>query len=780
MIYIRITFLVFLVCASNLVYAGSQYSYQGEWSGTFKQNYVNYAIEMILGSTGSGELKGVIHFQNLYCVGHFDYSENLASGREYNLRFTWVGRGKCLKQGKLSLTPISDKNMSWKLVMGDITMNGTLAKAPVTFVIRRIAKKDGIASPTATIQKSPVQIASTKIQPTGAWESIYIPKNYPNASHISIVLWTNREDKVVGIGIFKKNKQSCIAEFKFDDKASYLVPDPIKGNLCKAFVPGKFKIPPNAISFGRMQTMYESSNATPTAAYYAANTIHFKQQAVASDELNALEAQARYSQNAIKENVERGEGEFNRTKNQVAKFLATGYEQQYPHAGLIGAWHGVFLDGIQRFPAEIALWTDKNNLDAAITGIILFEDKYCPAYINVANQQQSNDISMQSDILKMYHPGCENILRKGVIKLHHSGQTMIIKYGVDTSKASGNSIPGCMSDLPAAKVDKVPCAVVGFFERAAPTSAYETLLQGLVRRQNHLLPDMDHWEIIRRNDSELATLHALHEAKRKKHKEDLAKILKNMELEEARDKQKRKAHREKLRQEKAAKARRRAEIDREWAQREADAWKGKRTPEAIRLPTLPKVDGPFSGLAGGDYLNAVFNRNYSAVKTFDEYYQLRKIKQRRDFMGEHWMDAALNSAIKKIRLIDTVMGIYLFNYGEKYRKCLRKGAIRFTVAKTSPDIVTRNGFGQEIAREYGGTERYYYDVNMEFESAFQRISTTQPENLMSTITDALLNQGGTDLRRELLKGSRQMMDKYDCSSPVIKQMERALLDVSSS
>jgi len=197
------------------------------------------------------------------------------------------------------------------------------------------------------------------------------------------------------------------------------------------------------------------------------------------------------------------------------------------------------------------------------------------------------------------------------------------------------------------------------------------------------------------------------------------------------------------------------------------------------LPELPEVSGPFDGLSGGDFLNALYHHDFDAISVFDQYYQIRKIKQRRDWIGKHWSDNIMDAAVKSFRMADTVLTIFLFNYDSKYKACLKEDAVTFEVVKVVPDVVVENLIGVEVSRFYGYTKRTHYQINKEFTTAFRRVGTTEPEGGMATLSDFLLNKGGTDLRRELLDGTRQMMDKFTCDSESIKQLEKTLLKFST-
>ncbi len=197
------------------------------------------------------------------------------------------------------------------------------------------------------------------------------------------------------------------------------------------------------------------------------------------------------------------------------------------------------------------------------------------------------------------------------------------------------------------------------------------------------------------------------------------------------------------------------------------------------LPELPRVRGPFDELSGGDFLNALYHGDLAAVARFNKYYQVRKVRQLRGLTGEDPFGALLETGIGEIRLEENVMAVYLFRYESNFGDCLGDDAAEFEVTETRPDTVYENGLGVEVARFYGGTTKTHYRVKPEFEAAFRRVGRMKPEGGMSELSDLLLNGGGSDLRRDLLKGARQIFGRFECDSAEILRFESGLLSVFS-
>jgi hypothetical protein len=226
----------------------------------------------------------------------------------------------------------------------------------------------------------------------------------------------------------------------------------------------------------------------------------------------------------------------------------------------------------------------------------------------------------------------------------------------------------------------------------------------------------------------------------------------------------------------AVRARKQAEAERRERNRMAMAQRRDAKAPAQEVP-VPVVNGPFDGLPGGSFINAVYKGDWDAVKTFNEAYGNRKIRQYKRSMGNrpHFADGLITAGYRSIELPKIMLAVYLFNYDSAYEGCLRDDAVTFEVVEHVPDTVYRNLLGYEVMRSHGYTSRERFRVNKEFTASFRRIGKMKPESAMGTIADFFLNQGGTDLKREMVKGTKAMMAKFSCGSPEIKQLERNLL-----
>ncbi|WAJ70170.1 hypothetical protein [Catenovulum adriaticum] len=194
---------------------------------------------------------------------------------------------------------------------------------------------------------------------------------------------------------------------------------------------------------------------------------------------------------------------------------------------------------------------------------------------------------------------------------------------------------------------------------------------------------------------------------------------------------------------------------------------------------MPEVSGPFDGLAGATFLNAVYKGDASLVKRINQSYGASQIKGLKAFAGtfaNSMTDAVIN-LYSHVKIQDSVAAKYLFEYDSHFAKCLSNTPVTFYVTGYQPDTVFTNLLGVEIARYYGGTTVNKYKVNPEFTDVFNKVGKTKPHGTMSGITSLLANQGSKDLRKSALKGIAQMRKKFACHSKEIKTFERNLISL---
>ena len=203
---------------------------------------------------------------------------------------------------------------------------------------------------------------------------------------------------------------------------------------------------------------------------------------------------------------------------------------------------------------------------------------------------------------------------------------------------------------------------------------------------------------------------------------------------------------------------------------------------------LQRIEGPFDGLLAGDYLNAIYQGDVAKVRRVDESY-LRSLKPLLEetinitkkmsplfelfsmgHMSQESINQRLDEGLENMTLIRYVAATYLFNYQTYSQRCL-VDPIKFTVTKTTPDIVTENLLGHEVSRIYGSTSEASYQINREFEGVFRIIGDLEPEGFYASFLDHTRNDGKM---QSLFSGTKAMMRNNSCDSDVIKRMEKNL------
>lgn len=216
----------------------------------------------------------------------------------------------------------------------------------------------------------------------------------------------------------------------------------------------------------------------------------------------------------------------------------------------------------------------------------------------------------------------------------------------------------------------------------------------------------------------------------------------------------------------------------EKAQREELSGGAQSTRYNGKTPRLPKVKGPFDGLPGSTFLNAVYSGNKSQVQQINDYYNYQQQEGLRKFAGSYrnQLTDKIIELQNAVRIQDSVTARYLFNYESEFGRCLSSSPSVFYVVGYQPDYVITNLLGEEIARIHGGTRKTKYTVNSEFENTFQRIGKLKlNDSLARQLTSAMAANGNEDLRASSMNGIDSIFNKFDCNDPVIKRFERNLI-----
>lgn len=196
---------------------------------------------------------------------------------------------------------------------------------------------------------------------------------------------------------------------------------------------------------------------------------------------------------------------------------------------------------------------------------------------------------------------------------------------------------------------------------------------------------------------------------------------------------------------------------------------------------------PFAGIAGGDYFNALYNQDFATLRALDRDY-VAGIRPLMSFGAQQVIELgplinALSGQkagqvetdiahwVQNLSALYAVFGTYLVEYQNVYEKCLKPGAATIEISKRT-DYVTTDGFGNEISRREGWTDRDYYRVNPEFSGHFNTLFGAATGTAQARLFDLFLNDAKIS---SLRLDTETLMSKYECDSPEIKQLEKGFL-----
>ncbi|MCE2029715.1 hypothetical protein [Sessilibacter corallicola] len=186
------------------------------------------------------------------------------------------------------------------------------------------------------------------------------------------------------------------------------------------------------------------------------------------------------------------------------------------------------------------------------------------------------------------------------------------------------------------------------------------------------------------------------------------------------------------------------------------------------------MNGPFTGLAGDKYLNAIYHGEFELVKQANNNYaiSLQKLYALATNNNPGLLGGIISQALSALNIHDSVSAKYLFHYENRFAKCLRSDAETFGVEEKVPGLVATNMLGVEMWRTNGFSKIYTYKVNKEFAHVFRQVGTMNPEAFR--LASMLLNSGYPDYRLQVVRGVEQIQSQFACNDPIVKQFESNL------
>jgi hypothetical protein len=174
----------------------------------------------------------------------------------------------------------------------------------------------------------------------------------------------------------------------------------------------------------------------------------------------------------------------------------------------------------------------------------------------------------------------------------------------------------------------------------------------------------------------------------------------------------------------------------------------------VNTSELERAD-PFKGFQMKPYLDAIYKNDLVRVKQLDQQYLGQVVAQTRAGMGDLFGKKSADAMqMESASLIVPAMGTYTQYYGNWYADCLRKDYQQFmlTVSRYDP----RSGTNK--------VKETTYRLNTEFVSAFKATMDVNPSPTFGPFTD-------------INAGVAQVIGKYSCTDPILKQFESNLLKI---
>ncbi len=196
---------------------------------------------------------------------------------------------------------------------------------------------------------------------------------------------------------------------------------------------------------------------------------------------------------------------------------------------------------------------------------------------------------------------------------------------------------------------------------------------------------------------------------------------------------------------------------------------------------------PFTKLPRGDYFNALYNRDFAALRALDQRY-LRGIRPLMAFgtqqaialgplidaiSGGRRGSAAgeLRRGLDNLTVLYAVLGTYLLEFQDVYADCLKPGAVTVQISERT-DLVRRDGFGNVVERHEGWTNLDYYKVNPEFRGHFQALFDAAKGTAQARLLDLFINDAQVATLRS---ATRELMRSHACDSAQVKQLEAGFI-----
>jgi len=610
----------------------------------------------------------------------------------------------------------------------------------------------------------PVNAAATAVTPV-FWQMNIKPTSGTLVDNVYLSLWEMQKGVKEGVVALVKNKNRCFARIVLRKGSIKGVENSFKsfaGEGCEEFDGGHFEyvLPPKTgarqfniiwkprgLKLKTFEAAIQLQKTNQIGVGLIKTPPEFLQKHIVAYQTNQQLAEEKLPAQII---------DFQKLSRQ----LKQAAESHFDESKLIGVWKGQLISRKQAIPVEIAIWPAKPSRFQTLVGVASFPETQCTAGVVFGRGKGELTLGMTRLTVSNLGEKCDRVEGEASLRMRTTGDALQIYF-----------------------IASKGCFAAGVFKRAAASQKLRQTIK-IARWPYSAPPAVQTWLAIR--DNKTALLASIKQAHMKAMAGNAATA--------KQIKQENKAERQAL----AVAARR--EIEQE-KQQKIDSKQSQQRLTTLRQEQAadkgyiePKViSGPFDGIEGASFLNAVYQGNASAVHQQSRAYQLNKYRQIKMAMGNqpHWSDNIIKGAFDKVNMLNILYAMYLFNYQTYYGSCLGDDAVKFIVTVTRPEVTTTNLLGIEVAHQFASQTSTEYKVNPEFVDIFRRIGRMKPNNASMKVVDFLVGggrfnisqnsnsngKGKLDLRNQVIAGTRQLMQAFSCDSAEIKQFEKNMLTV---
>jgi len=603
-------------------------------------------------------------------------------------------------------------------------------------------------------------------------------------------LWDTQRGVREGVAVLTKDDKRCFARITLTTKYVKKISSsfkPIEGEACGLFKGGLFKYF-NQDSHSNNVTWFPDDYKVTTIEniiqHRKTHEISLTPVDVTPDYMKAHIARYKTIEQLADEKTPEQLAHYNKVLGQTRAALGKPSRSDFSEADLIGVWKGEFVNKRNLYPAQLAFWSANVDEFQRLRGVVVFDDPICPLGIEVNKHKENVWFSLTRGMISMPDSKCVMSEGRGVMQFLQSDGilNLYLQASGEAKDKRGMRPKDCLADLP-----RQGCYSPGTFTRAKAGMHLNEIMK--VARWPYSAPPGDKtWAIIKDNKPVPASIKQQHETLMannaevwkaiERRKEAFDRYLKaQYAAEDAKEKQKK---------ENAQRAKKRGAM--QWLK------KGDRY-------TRPKVvKGPFDGLEGSSFFNAIYHADFASVRQQSRYYQATKYQQIKTFMGtynDEFSDGFIRGIYQNVDMMNIFYALYLKKYQDDYKSCLRRDAIKFELKETTEGSPVLDWKGNEIGRKEPVVTLTYYTVNKEFSAIFERIGKIKPNNVSAGFLDLLVGGGGInmpsqlanadpglgqlstllrgrgerDIRNQVVSGTSRLMKKFPCDSPEIKQLE---------